>query len=144
MEAVNIECIYGNGSNKVFSRDNLFIFVFELQRANLCIVECAIVVGKTWIIAPTRENYPCQVYCIRHIGYNTIILIVSPVQMSTEDTMVYSSVRRLHKNFIVYKQEASRPDSSAIYNWLSNHIKFTQSEIMSSRSRFEHYSKSLI
>ena len=44
----------------------------------------------------------------------------------------------------VDRQEASRPDSSAIYNWLSNHRKYTQSEIRSSRSRFEHYSKSLI
>ena len=37
------------------------------------------------------------------------------------------------------KQEASRPDSSAIYNWLFNYRKFTQSEIRSSQSRFEHY-----
>ena len=36
------------------------------------------------------------------------------------------------------KQEASRPDSSTIDNWLSNHRKFTQSEIRSSQSRFEH------
>ena len=43
-----------------------------------------------------------------------------------------------------WKQEASRPDSSAIYNWLFNHRKFTQSEIRSSKGRFEHYSKSLI
>ena len=77
--------------------------------------------------AGNNRVFRTQVVCVRCVMFKSYIASM---------TFVASEVTK--------KQEAYRPDSSAIYNWLSDHIKFTQSEIRSSRSRFEHYSKSLI
>ena len=40
--------------------------------------------------------------------------------------------RPIYVPIIIFKQEACRPDSSAIYNWLSGNGKLTKSEIRSS------------
>ena len=74
----------------------------------------------------------------------TILVAKWEVPVSKPERLPKRGVTYEYHNSFKSEQEASRPDSSAIYNWLSKDRKFNQSEIRSSRSRFEHYSKSLI
>ena len=62
-------------------------------------------------------------------------ILQSVCQVIVDNVLLFDSAQWL-------RQEACRPDSSAIYNWLSGHIKLTKSEIRLCWSRFEHSSKS--
>ena len=126
----------------------MFLVLFTCIHIRVEFTECI-----TWATPPGATQCPPMVWSILINAYMDLTagftwnprVAGAPkcqqMQTSSQWRHMYNKGKQFENQFFIHepkcKQETCRPDSFAIYNWLSGHRKFT-------KINFKHCSKSLI